>query len=327
MVGIFARVQLYGMRSDPVCELNRCQIGRDEQAGADPGPFHLDHSPLYTQGVRCDVKATFGGDLFPFLGDERHLIRAHEEGHVDHRVRARDFKIEETAHAGAEGVDVGVLNVPPVLAQVSGDSVCTGRFAQHGGRHWVRLSATARLPQRRHVVDVHIKALVACSHIRPEYNFLRMKKLLLVLALGGVSACQPTPPSTRAADNAPGAPTPEAAVQRFFNAARAQDLQAISNVWGTEKGPARDNMERADLEKREVILQCYFNNDTYRILGVSPTAEGRRTVRVELVRQGQTRMPTVYTVRGPSSRWYVENLDIAAVRDFCGMAPIGPTGQ
>lgn len=157
---------------------------------------------------------------------------------------------------------------------------------------------------------------------------MRMKKLLLVLAVVGVSACQPpAPPSTRAADSAPGAPTPEAAVQRFFNAARAQDLQAMSNVWGTDKGAARENMDRAELEKREVILQCYFNNDTYRILGVSPTAEGRRTVRVELVRNGQTRTPTVYTVQGPSSRWYVENLDIAAVRDFCGMAPNAPTGK
>ncbi|MGI8547566.1 MAG: hypothetical protein ACR2M1_09555 [Gemmatimonadaceae bacterium] len=151
-----------------------------------------------------------------------------------------------------------------------------------------------------------------------------MKKLLLVLAAVGVAACQPTPPSTRVNDTAPGAATPEAAVQRFFNAARAQDLQAISAVWGTSKGPARDNMERGELEKREVILQCYFNNDTYRILGVSPTAEGRRSVRVELVRQGKTRTPTVYTVQGPSSRWYVENLDIAAVRDFCAMAPSNP---
>lgn len=154
-----------------------------------------------------------------------------------------------------------------------------------------------------------------------------MKKLLLTIALGGVAACQPTPPSTRATDSSPGAPTPEAAVQRFFNAARAQDLQSMSNVWGTSKGPARDNMDRAELEKREVILQCYFNNDSFRILGISPTSEGRRTARVELVRAGKTRTPTVYAVQGPSARWYVENLDIAAVRDMCGMAPSGPTGQ
>lgn len=100
----------------------------------------------------------------------------------------------------------------------------------------------------------------------------------------------------------------------------------MSSVWGTSQGAARDNMERGELEKREVILQCYFNSDAYRILSVSPTAEGRRTVRVELVRNGKTRTPNVYTVLGPSSRWYVENLDISAVRDFCGMAPNAPAG-
>lgn len=98
----------------------------------------------------------------------------------------------------------------------------------------------------------------------------------------------------------------------------------MSLVWGTSKGSARDNMERAQLEKREVILQCYFNYDTFRVLGESPTSEIRRMVRVELQRDGRTRTPTIYTVLGPNGRWYVENLDIAAVKDFCGMAPPAP---
>jgi hypothetical protein len=44
-------------------------------------------------------------------------------------------------------------------------------------------------------------------------------------------------------------------------------------------------------------------------------------VRIELERGGVTRTPVIYTVRGPGGRWYVENLDIAAVKDFCAMAP------
>ena len=47
-------------------------------------------------------------------------------------------------------------------------------------------------------------------------------------------------------------------------------------------------------------------------------------VRVELQRDGKTRTPVVYTVLGPGGRWYVENLDIAAVKDFCAMAPVSP---
>jgi hypothetical protein len=150
-----------------------------------------------------------------------------------------------------------------------------------------------------------------------------MKKLLLGILVLGAAACHTAPPVTSASgvDNSPGAKSSIAAVERFFAAVHAQDLQAMSQVWGTSKGPARDNMNRTEMEKREVILQCYFNYDSFRVLGESPTSEMRRMVRIELERGGVTRTPVIYTVRGPGGRWYVENLDIAAVKDFCAMAP------
>jgi hypothetical protein len=151
-----------------------------------------------------------------------------------------------------------------------------------------------------------------------------MKKLMLAVMLAGTAACASAPPSTSVVDNSPGAKTSIGAVDRFFAAVHAQDLQAMSLVWGTSKGPARDNLPRAELEKREVILQCYFNSNTFRVLGESPTSEIRRMVRVQLERDGKVREPIVYTVRGPDDRWYVENLDIAAVKDFCAMAPVSP---
>ena len=151
-----------------------------------------------------------------------------------------------------------------------------------------------------------------------------MKKLMLALLVVGTAACHTAPPSTSGADLSPGGRTPVAAVERFFAAVHAQDLQAMSAVWGTSKGAARDNIPRAELEKREVILQCYFNYDTFRIVSESPTSESRRMVRVELSRGGKTREPVVYTVMGPGGRWFVENLDIAAVKDFCAMAPPAP---
>ena len=156
---------------------------------------------------------------------------------------------------------------------------------------------------------------------------MTMKKLLLAFVVVGLAACHTAPPSTASTlDNTPGAKTSLAAVNRFFAAVHAQDLQAMSQVWGTSKGPARDNMDRNELDKREVILQCYFNYDTFRVTGESPTSETRRMVRVELQRDGKTRTPVVYTVMGPGGRWYVENLDIAAVKDFCATAP-GSSGN
>lgn len=145
--------------------------------------------------------------------------------------------------------------------------------------------------------------------------------MLLVLTLAG---CQPPAASGRGGSQLTGAVTPQLAVEQFLNAARAQDLQAMSVVWGTANGPARDRMDRTELEKREVILQCYFTSDRFRILNGMPAQDGRQAFRVELTRGARTRTPTIYTVRGPSSRWYVENLDMAAVRDFCGAAPSTP---
>jgi len=153
-----------------------------------------------------------------------------------------------------------------------------------------------------------------------------MKKLLLGIVLSGSVACATAAPHTAGVDVTPGAKTSAGAAERFFAAVHAQDLQAMSQVWGTDKGAARDNMPRNELEKREVILQCYFDYDQFRVLSESPISEIRHMVRVELKREGRTRTPVVYTVLGPGGRWYVENLDIAAVKDFCAMAPVSPGG-
>jgi hypothetical protein len=115
-----------------------------------------------------------------------------------------------------------------------------------------------------------------------------------------------------------GAVSPHLAVDQFLLAARARDIQAMSTVFGTKNGPARETMDRTELEKREVILACYFNTDSYRLLGETSGQADHRDVRVELKKNNLTRQTTFYTIQGPGGRWYVDNMDIAAVRDFCG---------
>lgn len=152
-----------------------------------------------------------------------------------------------------------------------------------------------------------------------------MKKLLYAAMVGGVIACQSTPPETGPTPNmAPGAPTPSVAVREFFDAAHTGDLQAMSAVWGTSKGPTRETIPRVELEKREVILQCYFSADSSRIVDESTISDIRRSFRVEIVRGHRKRLTTANTVLGPGGRWYVESLDISAVRDMCSEAPSNP---
>jgi hypothetical protein len=115
-----------------------------------------------------------------------------------------------------------------------------------------------------------------------------------------------------------GGATPQLAVDQFLVAVRNRDLQAMSTVFGTNKGPARETMDRTELEKREIILACYFNNDSYRILGEQSGQADHREVRAEIRRASQARQTTFYAVKGPGGRWYIDNMDIASVRDFCG---------
>jgi hypothetical protein len=151
-----------------------------------------------------------------------------------------------------------------------------------------------------------------------------MKKLLLTVLLVGVGACAPsatTPPrETSPASTGIGASSPQGAVERFLASVRSQDLQAMSIVWGTEKGPARENMPREELEKREIILQCYLKHDSYKILNEGAAKDGRRIFEVELTNKSLTRTTTIHAVQGPRGRWYVEKTDIAALRDFCSDA-------
>lgn len=114
-----------------------------------------------------------------------------------------------------------------------------------------------------------------------------------------------------------GTATPRLAVEQFLAAVQAQDLQAMSVVWGTSKGPARDQLERTELERREIIMQGCYAHDRFRVLDESPAPDGERAIRVEITRGRTTATPTFAVVKGPSDRWYVRDAGITAMRDLC----------
>ncbi len=145
-----------------------------------------------------------------------------------------------------------------------------------------------------------------------------MVSFRIVAGIALLSACSSATQRSASGGPATGAVTPQLAVEQFLRGAKATDIQAMSNVFGTKAGPARETMDRTELEKRQVILACFFTHDTYRILGEAPGIGGHRDIRVELKKGKVTRQPTFYVIQGPAERWYVSNMDIAAVRDFCG---------
>lgn len=118
-----------------------------------------------------------------------------------------------------------------------------------------------------------------------------------------------------------GAVTSKLAVEQFLAAARAQDMQAFSAIWGTEKGPARDVVARDQLEKRELIFMCYLSHDKFEIgtdVAVKPT---QHAVQVLLTHGPITRETKMTVVQGPSERWYVQNADLQPLQDLCSQHP------
>jgi hypothetical protein len=114
-----------------------------------------------------------------------------------------------------------------------------------------------------------------------------------------------------------GAASPQLAVGQFLAAARAQDLQAFSAIWGSERGAARDVVDRSQLEKRELTMMCYLTHDRYEIAGDVTPKPGEHDYTVEITRGTQTRETKITTVQGPSDRWYVLDVQLAPLQDLC----------
>src|ERR1700674_127351 len=154
------------------------------------------------------------------------------------------------------------------------------------------------------------------SQLYPAENFIVPFRKIAGLFL--LAACSSATQRMGSNGQVTGAASAQLAVDQFLQAVNAKDLQAMSTVFGTKDGPARETMDRTELEKREVILACYFNHDTARILGEQGGLQGHREIRVQLNKGNLSRETTFYAIKGPGGRWYVDNMDIAAVRDFCG---------
>jgi hypothetical protein len=148
-----------------------------------------------------------------------------------------------------------------------------------------------------------------------------VRKLLMGL-LVAAAACTtrtttlPSPATPAPVVAAPTAPRP--ALDAFLAAVKAQDLQAMSNIWGDKDGSVRESgkMGREEIERREIILMCYFKHDKYRVLGESPAADGERVLQVELTKGTMSRTTNFYAVKG-GSRWYIRSAQMEPVRDLC----------
>lgn len=148
-----------------------------------------------------------------------------------------------------------------------------------------------------------------------------MKKKLAILLLAAApvfAACGPSAPrSAPVPAGAGGATSSRAAVESFLAAARAQDLQALSLIWGSEAGPARATMSRDELERREIVMLCHLRHDRHAVIEESSLLGTQRRVTVDLMQGTLTRRTNLVTVPSASGAWYVLSVDLEPLQDLC----------
>jgi len=144
-----------------------------------------------------------------------------------------------------------------------------------------------------------------------------VKKLLIgVLLLVACTTRTAEIPSTTRPGPAPSGARP--ALDAFLAAIRAKDLQALGANWGDKDGAIRDSkrISRDELEKRELLLMCYFSHDSYTVLNDEMAAGGERKMTVRLTK-GTLSRTTDFLLASAPERWYVRTGNVEPVRDLC----------
>jgi hypothetical protein len=158
----------------------------------------------------------------------------------------------------------------------------------------------------------------------------RVKKLAIaVLLVVSASACRrqtvvtsvPTATPPAAAANAPGAATAREALTKLLAAAKVQDVQAFSNVWGTkEAGPVRTDrrfMTVEEMEQRIIYMIRCLRHDSWSVKAETPVLNSQRQFTVELRLRNLTAQADFTATPGPEARWYIANFDTPKLGTIC----------
>ena len=140
------------------------RVGVDEQRNLDAGGAQALGAGHQTGEVGDDIEPALRGELFRPLGHQGHLVRARAAGDGDHLVARRHLEVQLAAHRSAQALEVAVLDVPPVAAQVNGDAGGTGGLGDRGRLDRIRIVAAPRLAQGGDMVDVDRELQRGCGH-------------------------------------------------------------------------------------------------------------------------------------------------------------------
>ena len=140
---------------------------------------------------------------------------------------------------------------------------------------------------------------------------------VLALGCGGGRASQTPVPQTLSQ-----------ALDQFLGAVKANDLNRMSQLWGTDRGPAADWMQPGDLRKKLTVIQIYLNHTGYRVVEgpiAAPANSNVRTFRVELQHRDCNHVQPIDLMRTRSGGWLVFDVHLEASSNPAG--PCQPSGN
>ena len=111
--------------------------------------------------LRAEGEAPFCRDLFPFFRNECHLSRPPSARQSDHVLGRGDLEIDRSAGRFHQKIDITVLDMTSVFAQVDREPICSTQFGEDSRPHRIRFVRHPRLPNSRDVVDVHVQTHIS----------------------------------------------------------------------------------------------------------------------------------------------------------------------
>ena len=171
-----------------------------------------------------------------------------------------------------------------------------------------------------------IKVHAGQTRRTPVKKLIGLGLLLLVACQRKVQVSSPAPvpatTGTAGSVGVVGGGTPAEALSGFMAAAKSEDLQAVGAFWGDPEGSAREKMSRSEFEMRAFIVVKCVRHDKYTVLSEGSAAGGRRVMNVQITKDGGprgvlTKSSNFTLVRGPQSRWFVENVDLEPLTPIC----------
>jgi hypothetical protein len=120
---------------------------------------------------------------------------------------------------------------------------------------------------------------------------------------------------------------PEVTVREFLDAVKANDLTAMSLLWGNDHGPAAGYMDPQELRKRLTVIQVYLQHDSFEFAQggnlAMPGDDQMKVVPVRLLRASCIAVVPFRMVPW-SGKWLVNDIDLTPIGNparTCGPQP------